>query len=332
MKTTVSISEKLPGKAIRVAGARTQAEAVKRAPEAPCFLTYGFLMILALLFLMSPAVWAQEGEINTDLNEQIVQVPLVLDGLFGKKEVQLTATIFHPPGNGPFPLIVLSHGTRSEHAIRQKIGRYRLIPQIREFLKRDFAVIVPIRRGHGSTGGAWVESYGLSCNTPFYYEAGMEAAKDILATINYASKLPYVRPDRILLVGQSAGGFGSLAVASLNPPGVIGVVNFAGGHGGNPDTRPGIPCAPERLAETIKRFSKTIRIPVLWHYAENDNFFGPPVIKAMFAAFQEAGGQGRLVIQPPFGKDGHTLFPSRSGIPIWTVEFDKFLMEFDLKK
>ncbi len=116
-----------------------------------------------------------------------------------------------------------------------------------------------------------------------------------------ASKLSFVQPDQILLVGQSVGGFGSLATASLNPPGIIGVVNFSGGHGGSPETHPGIPCAPERLVETIRKFAKTIKIPVLWHYAENDLFFGPRVVKEMFAAFQEAGAKGRLVIQPPFG-------------------------------
>jgi pimeloyl-ACP methyl ester carboxylesterase len=285
-----------------------------------------------VLILCTLSVFAQEKEINPDLNEQIVQIPMIVGGFFGKKEVQLTATNFHPPGNGPFSLIVLSHGSNTDPSIRQKIGRFRIIPQIREFLKRDFAVIVPIRRGHGSTGGTWVESYGSSCNTPSYYEPGMEAAKDLLATINYASKLPYVRPDRILLVGQSAGGFASLATASLNPSGIIGVVNFAGGHGGNPDKHPGVPCAPELLVETIRKFAKTIRIPVLWHYAENDLFFGPEVVRTMFEAFQEAGAKGRLVIQPPFGNNGHALFTSKLGIPIWTPEFDKFLIEFDLKK
>jgi len=289
-------------------------------------------LFTTLLILCSSPVFAQEREINLVLNEQIVQIPMVVDGIFKKKEVQLTATIFHPPGNGPFPLIILSHGSNTDPSLRQKIGRYRIIPQIREFLNRDFAVIVPIRRGHGSSGGTWVEGFGSSCSAASYYEPGMEAAKDLLASINYASKLPYVRPDRILLVGQSAGGFVSLATVSLNPSGIIGVVNFAGGHGGNPDKHPGVPCAPERLVETIRKFAKTISPPVLWHYAENDLFFGPQVVREMFAAFQEAGGQGRLVIQPPFGKNGHMLFNSPSGIPIWTPEFDKFLMEFDLKK
>ncbi len=284
-------------------------------------------LLFVTLFLFSGPILAQNQKILPDLNEQIIQVPLVVDGFSGKKVTRLTVTTFHPPGNGPFPLIILNHGSNSNPIKRQKIGRFRLIPQIREFLNRGFAVIVPIRRGHGSTGGNWVEGRGPSCKHPFYYEAGMEAAKDIIATINFALRLPFVKPDKILLVGQSAGGFASLAAASLNPTGVIGVVNFAGGHGGNPDTRPGLPCAPDRLAATVGKYAKTIKIPVLWHYAENDLFFGPQIVKAMFKAFLNNGGKGRLVIQPPFGKNGHTLFTSRNGIPIWTPEFDRFIME-----
>jgi dienelactone hydrolase len=110
------------------------------------------------------------------------------------------------------------------------------------------------------------------------------------------------------------------------------VVNFAGGQGGNPDTRPGVPCGPALLAATVGKYAKTTKIPVLWHYAENDLFFGPQVVKAMFKAFQESGGKGWLVIQPPFGKNGHMLFTSRNGIPIWTPEFDRFIIELGLKK
>ena len=196
-------------------------------------------LIIAVFIFLPWSVFAQDEEILPDLNEQIVQVPIVVDGFFGKKEGQLTATIFRPSGNGPFPLIVLSHGNPPNAANRPKIGRYRLIPQIREFLKRDFAVIVPIRRGYGKTGGAFAEDYG-SCSTPFYYEAGLEAAKDLLAAITYASTLPFVLPDKIILVGQSAGGFASIATASLNPPGVVGIINFSGGRGGRPATHPGI--------------------------------------------------------------------------------------------
>jgi dienelactone hydrolase len=282
------------------------------------------IQMLIFAFLLLPSItWADE-QLLPDLNEEIVHVPMTIDSFWGKKEIQLTATIYRPQGAGPFSLIVLSHGSTKNASERLEFGRYRLIPQIREFIKRGFAVIVPIRRGYGMTGGAFAEDYG-SCSNPTYYEAGQESSKDLVAAINFGSKLPHIKLDKILLVGQSGGGFASLAAASQNPQGVIGVVNFAGGRGGRADTNPGEPCCPERLGDAIRRFAKTIRVPVLWVYAENDKFFNPKHVQGWYQAFKDAGATGRLVIMPPFGNNGHKLFPSKGGIPIWTVEFDKFL-------
>ncbi len=293
-------------------------------------MTLRLFCILALLSTLSAApARAADDRLRADLHEQVVQVPVRVEGLFGDKEVLLTATVFRPRGDGPFPLIVLNHGTPPHAADRVKIGRFRRIPQICEFIKRGFAVIVPIRRGHGATGGDYAEDSGL-CRAPVYYNAGRESARDALAARDFAAKLPFVNPACILLVGQSSGGFASLAAASLNPPGVIGVVNFAGGRGGDPATRPGEPCSPQNMTVTIATFSKTIKVPVLWHYAENDKFFSPKYVREWFAAFEQAGGKGRLVIQPPFGEDGHGLFNSKDGIPIWTRAFDSFLKDFNV--
>jgi dienelactone hydrolase len=291
-------------------------------------MTLRLCCILALLCTLSAApARADDDRLRADLHEQVVQVPVKVEGWFGVKEVLLTATIYRPNGEGPFPVVVLNHGTPPHAADRAKIGRFRRIPQIREFIKRGFAVIVPIRRGQGATGGDYAEDKG-KCASPVYYEAGRAAGRDIVAAAEYAAKLPFVRPECVILVGQSAGGFGSLAAASMNPGGLIAVINFSGGHGGDPATRPGEPCDPQSLAATVSRFSRTIRVPVLWHYAENDKFFSPKYVREWFAAFEKAGGKGRLVIQPPFGEDGHGLFHSMDGIPIWTREFDAFLKDF----
>jgi dienelactone hydrolase len=284
------------------------------------------IYLLIFLFLSFPLdIWADD-QLSADLNEEIVHIPMTIDRFWGKKEVQLTATIFRPQGAGPFPLIVLSHGSTKRVSKRSDIGRYRKIPQIREFMKRGFAVVVPIRRGYGMTGGTFAEDYG-SCSNPFYYEAGKESAKDLIATINFCRNLSYIRSDMILLVGHSGGGFASLATASQNPPGLIGVINFAGGRGGRPNTNPGDPCCPEKLEDAIKKFAKTITVPVLWIYAQNDKFFNPKHVQEWYQAFKAAGAKGQLVMEPQFGNNGHMLFPSKGGIPIWTVEFDKFLTE-----
>jgi len=294
--------------------------------RAPMTLKLTFLL---LLIIVPAVIQAADEEMIADLHEQVVQVPVQVQGLFGLQEVQLTATIYRPGGKGPFPLVVLNHGSRTDAMERAKIGRFRRIPQIREFIKRGFAVIVPIRRGHGVTKGDYVEDFG-KCSTPDYYQPARESARDVLAARDFGANMSFVNPDCILLVGQSAGGLACLAAASFNPPGVIGVVNFSGGSGGNPDTHPGEPCSPHSMAVVISKFAKSIKVPVLWHYAENDKFFSPKYVRQWFSAFEESGGKGRLVIQPPFGEDGHTLFLSREGIPIWTRALDSFLKDFDV--
>lgn len=282
-----------------------------------------------LLALFPAAAPAADDEILPGLREEVVQVPVRIDGLFGSKDVNLTATIFRPGGSGPFPLVVLSHGTPPHAADRVKIGRFRRIPQIREFINRGFAVIVPIRRGFGATGGDYVEYIG-KCTSPIYYEACRAAGSDIAATIDYAVKRPDIIPDCVILVGQSTGGFASLAAASMRSRGLIAVINFSGGHGGDPAAHPGEPCDPQSLRATLAKFSQTIKVPVLWHYAENDRYFAPQYANEWFSTFEKAGGKGRLVIQPPFGEDGHSLFNSKDGIPIWTKALDAFLKDFNV--
>jgi dienelactone hydrolase len=79
----------------------------------------------------------------------------------------------------------------------------------------------------------------------------------------------------VVLVGQSAGGFASLAAASYAPEGLVAVVNFSGGRGGHPLTHPGTPCGAHQMADTVAHFATTTRVPVLWHYVQNDEFFAP---------------------------------------------------------
>jgi len=284
----------------------------------------GRLLILPVLGLWllftacAGPVRAQDAD--AALRETVVSVPLPP----GSGVAALVATTYRPPGDGPFPLIVLSHGSPADAAERSRMGRYRVLSRIREFTRRGFAVIVPMRRGYGDTGGAWAETY-FRCSAPDYYAAGVEAAVDVVATIDYARSLDYVNHERIVLLGQSAGGFASIAAASRNPPGVVAAVNLSGGRGGQPETRPGQPCDADGMTRTIARFAQTIRVPVLWHYAENDRFFAPEHVRAWFRAFESAGARGKLVMQPPFGNDGHNIFASTAGLPIWTAAFDDFI-------
>src|SRR5258707_5322861 len=130
----------------------------------------------------------------------------------------------------------------------------------------------------------------------------------------------------MILAGQSAGGIVSMFAAGMRQPrGLIAVLGFAAGRGGNPDIRPGVPCAVEPVAQVFDALSKTVKVPVLFHYAENDHYFNPATTKLWFQRFTAAGSQADYVMQPAFGKDGHYVFSELVGVRYWLPAVEKFL-------
>jgi dienelactone hydrolase len=252
-----------------------------------------------------------------------IAIPMTTRGLFGEKVVTLVATEYRPAGAGPFPAIVLSHG--STGALQERVGytaRYPVASDV--FVKWGFVVLNPLRRGYGKTGGVYEEGYG-SCANPGYVDAGLETAQDIAAALAYVTQQPYVDRERLVLVGQSGGGWGSLAAASRGDLPIRGVVNFAGGRGGKQRGIPNNNCTPERLVEAAGTFARTTRVPSLWLYTENDRFFGPDLSRQLHRAYSGNGGHARFHLLPAIGQDGHTLINLRSGVPLWRDKVAAFL-------
>ena len=166
-------------------------------------------------------------------------------GLATRTGPRLQTRVLRPPGREPFPLAIVSHGSPPDGSQRPTMEIPTFSSVSNWLLQRGYMVALPLRRGYGQTGGPWLENFG-SCSSPDYYRAGMTTAQDIRTAIDYFRGRPEVQRDRILLIGLSAGGWGSLAAASQNPAGVFAVINFAGGRGGG---HPKVGnCAPQRLS------------------------------------------------------------------------------------
>src|SRR6202035_2541173 len=125
------------------------------------------------------------------------------------------------------------------------------------------------------------------------------------AALGYMTTQPFVQSDGMIVFGQSAGGFGAMALASLNPSGVRAIIVFSGGRGGHAEGKPNNNCAPDRLVETVAEFGRTARIPMLWIYTHNDSYFGPDLSMRLASAFRAAGGDVEYHLLPDFGEDGH---------------------------
>lgn len=270
------------------------------------------LSVLLLLIACAASTHAQP--LATDLNERVTRVP--------GAGIDLVVTTFKPDGGGPFPLAIVNHGRAGSAAARAQTPRMRYTAAARYFVERGFAVVVPTRRGYGDTGGDDAEHHG-SCGNPDFPRTFDGALASILPVLEWAQKLPYVDATRFIAVGTSMGGITSLALAARNPPGLVAAVNFAGGKGGRPATRPGEPCSPHALAQSYAAFGKAARVPTLWIYSENDQYWGAEIPRLWHKAYVDSGGKAEFVRLPPFGADGHRVF-SR-GVPEWAGAVDAFL-------
>ena len=243
----------------------------------------------------------------------------------------LAATILRPEGDGPFGVVVLNHGVSASARERARESADLLINSAAVFARRGYAVVMPLRRGFGATGGEMAEDPG-SCANPDYFHAEANAADDVMAAYDYARQLPYADGSHMILAGQSAGGMVSVFTAGTrNPPGLVAVLSFAGGRGGDPDTTPGVPCAVEPVAKVFEALGKNIHVPVLFNYAENDQFFGPKVTRGWYERFNANGANAEYVLQPPFGKDGHYLFADTLGVRYWLPTVESFLAHHNVQ-
>jgi len=257
------------------------------------------------------------------LAEGIRQEPLQIRTVISGRPYALEGLVIRPDDNAPHPLALINHGSPRDADDRPDMSPNRLWPQAAAFARRGWTAVSFLRRGYGHSGGGWEENYG-SCSNPDYASAGRAAATDLAAVARYMLGQPYVAKDKWISVGVSAGGFATVALTADAPPGLAAAIAFAPGRGSrNADEV----CGEQQLIAAFATYGKTSRTPLLWVSAPNDHFFAPRLVSNMTAAFSKAGGQLTFVAAPPFGDDGHQLFSSASGMPIWTPIVDRFLAD-----
>ena len=282
------------------------------------------LLLTALLVLTSMRWVEADPSPQPQLQEEVWGLPY---------EIPIFAYVVHPVGKGPFPLVVMNHGVSMDTKARSFFPLVEFRNAAFWFAGQGYMVVAPVRPGYGG-GGFDVPERGIvspffghvgPCEHPNFTRVGLVIANLDTWVIDYFLAQKAVQPGKAIVVGQSAGGWGAIALSSLNPASVRAIIVFAAGRGGRVDGKPNNNCAPDKLVEATGDFGKTARIPMLWLYSENDTYFGPSLAKRMHEAFTAGGGDAEFHMLPPINGDGHFLIHTSDSVPPWMVLVTEFL-------
>ncbi|MES2351204.1 MAG: CocE/NonD family hydrolase [Pseudomonadota bacterium] len=244
------------------------------------------------------------------MNEQVIMIPAGPARTAG-----LQTTVFRPNGRGPFPLLIINHGKDAGEPHKQ--ARDRFIFMATAFVKRGYAVMVPMRQGFADSTGTYADH---GCNMT---ANGYAQAADVLDVIEFAREQAWIDADHMVVAGQSYGGLATIALGTRQLSGVRGLINFAGGlrdDGNQCDWR-------SELVHAFGEYGEHNKIPSLWMYGINDSLFGPELVNRMHAAFIRPGGRARLFAFGAFKRDAHGVLASRDGAKIWWRETEQFLRD-----
>jgi dienelactone hydrolase len=287
------------------------------------FRSLAVTLLLLLADLITPSR-ADDQAASRRIQEEMwaLQLPL-----------PMFAYLVRPVGDGPFPMVIMNHGVSLNPTDRSFFPLVEFRDAAMWFARRGNLVVAPVGSGYGAVAhdlpelgiyGPFFSKIG-KCTNPNFRDAGLAVALVDLWIIEYMTREKMAVPRDVIVVGQSAGGWASIALSSQNPPAVRAIITFAAGRGGRVDGKPNNNCAPDKLVEATGEFGRSARVPMLWIYAENDTFFGPALSRRMHDAYTNAGGKAEYHMLPPFGSDGHFLIDSAESIPMWAPLVSGFL-------
>jgi carboxymethylenebutenolidase len=243
--------------------------------------------------------------------------------------VALHALIFRPQGPGPFPAVLLNHGSGRSAEELNRLGPYEGNAEILgpTFVRHGYLFLYLFRRGVGPSRDQGASAVDLMnretvANGPTARNALQlrlledREIPDALAGLSFLRALPEVDANRVGLVGHSFGGSISVLMAERAPFLRAMVLFSAAGYGfdRSPELR-------LRLLAALPQMP-----PAFFIHAEND--FSLSSGKTMNSRLEQLGRPHLLKIYPPIGlstEDGHDFL--HLGIDTWEQDVFAFLDE-----
>lgn len=225
---------------------------------------------------------------------------------------------------GKLPLALITHGKAASGISMGDLRAASYATVARDLARRGWLAVVVLRRGFGQSDGPFPAA--ASCADPDIGKQSDSDADDLDGALRALKERPDVDPERIVAIGESAGGAAVLALAKRKPAGLRGVINVAGGLNLETCTERG----RDALVAAVKGFQVAGGPPQLWIYAKNDELFPPALVDRMRAAALDAGGDIRFVDLPEIKPRGHLIFRNGQARYVWLAAMDASLRAWKL--
>lgn len=251
-----------------------------------------FILLVFVLTIASTSLSAQT------VRSDYVRFPVTIEGA----TYSLEAMVYRPDDATRHPLILLSHGRAGMFPARDANTVNSMAPLCRALAAEGCAVVFFVRRGYGNSDGPDSELQDTAVLS------GLEAVKDYAAATAYWRTQSFVDPARVVLMGQSQGGWSALAASTVDFPGVLGVVNISGGTNYRLMGSGAVTAAvQDHWVMACGELGRVALVPSFWIYSENDQSINGPTARRMFNAFTAADGEGWLLMLPAYGSNGHLI-------------------------
>ena len=278
---------------------------------------YRFMLVSLLLALT--LAWAQ-GQTPNGPETVVIQ----------NGAATLHAMLWRPQGRGPFPGILLNHGSGRTPDDLKRLGPYeqnaeKLGPL---FARHGYVFLYLFRRGVGLSTDQGANAVDLmNRESAAHGEEARNALQlqlledremgDALSGLKFLRSLPYVDAKDVALVGHSFGGSLTVLMAERDPNLRAIVLFSAAGYSfdRSPELRARLLAAVDHIAA-----------PAFFIHAENDYSLSSG--KVLDARREQISKSHRLKIYPPIGKtvdDGHDFL--HLGISIWEPDVFAYLDE-----
>jgi len=240
----------------------------------------------------------------------------------------LRALLWRPDGAGPFPAVLLNHGSGRTRKELERLGPYEKQAEAigPVFARHGYVFMYLFRRGVGPSADQGVSSVDLMDRATA--ERGDTArnalqlqllenreAIDVRAALGFLRARSDVDRGNVALVGDSFGSSLTLLVAEHEPE-LRAVVVFA--TAGDSWDR-----SPELRAHLLAAVAR-LTAPVFFIHAAND--YTTSSGETLAARLNELGRPHRVKVYPPIGRtreDGHGFL--YSGVSIWENDVFAFL-------